>query len=55
MATIVKIVLAILSIVVISKFIAPLLAGLMAPFGAIALILLYLLVVSWLLGYFPLP
>lgn len=50
-----KIVIAIVAILVISKFLSPLLLPLLAPFGLIILIVLYGAVVAWLLGWTPLP
>lgn len=47
---IVKIFLAILGVIVISQYIAPLLTGLFPPFGLIILIVLYIGVVAWLFG-----
>lgn len=50
-----KILLAILGIIVISQFLTPLLTALFPPFGVIILIVLYVLVVAWLLGFVPFP
>ncbi len=50
----VKILIAILAIVVISKYIAPLLTGFFPPFGVIILILLFIGVVLWLMDWNPL-
>ncbi len=47
---IVKILIAIVALVVITTFIAPLLTGLMPPFGVIILIVLYLAVLAWLMS-----
>ena len=47
---IIKIVVAIIVLIVISKYLAPLLVSLIPPFGLIILILLYVGVVVWLLG-----
>lgn len=45
-----KIIIAILGIVIISKFLTPLLIGLFPPFGLIAVVALYLILLWFILG-----
>ena len=53
MSLVYKILLAIIAFVIIAKFITPLLLPLFPPFGLIAVIILYLVVLGWLLGVLP--
>lgn len=50
----VKIIISIVAFIAIAKLIAPLLLPVFPPFGLIVIILLYIAVVAWLLGWTPL-
>ncbi len=50
-----KIIAIIVALVIITKFLAPLLVSLFPPFGVLILILLYLAVAAYALGWNPLP
>ena len=55
MQTIYKIIIAVVVLFVVVKYLAPILTGFFPPFGVIILILIFLAIVAWLMGWFPLP
>jgi hypothetical protein len=48
-----KVVVAIVVLVIVAQFLTPLLVTLFPPLGTIVVILLYVGIVAYLLGYFP--